>query len=91
MQCSTATSGPTLSSGCAPSAPSSSGQVCEPITSRQLGVLMAVGAAVAIGAGALRAGLLLLILTALPDVLDGAVAKASGHGVPAWRVLRLGR
>lgn len=43
-----------------------------------LGVLMAVAAAVAIGAGRLRLGLLLLILTALPDVLDGAVAKASG-------------
>lgn len=47
-----------------------------------LGVLMAVGASVAIGAGALRAGLLLLILTALPDVLDGAVAKASGTASP---------
>ena len=43
-----------------------------------LGVLMAAGAAVAIGNGALRAGLLLLVLTAIPDVLDGAVAKASG-------------
>ena len=47
-----------------------------------LGVLMALGASVAIGAGALRAGLLLLILTALPDVLDGAVAKASGTASP---------
>jgi len=43
-----------------------------------LGVLMAVAATVAIGAGRLRVGLVLLILTALPDVLDGAVAKASG-------------
>ncbi|MEJ7583023.1 MAG: CDP-alcohol phosphatidyltransferase family protein [Acidimicrobiales bacterium] len=43
-----------------------------------LGVVMAAGAAVAIGNGALRAGLLLLVLTAVPDVLDGAVAKASG-------------
>ena len=43
-----------------------------------LGILMAAGAAVAIGNGALRAGLLLLALTAIPDVLDGAVAKASG-------------
>lgn len=43
-----------------------------------LGVLMAVAAAFAIGNGALRLGLVLLILTALPDVLDGAVAKASG-------------
>ncbi|HVX16975.1 MAG TPA: CDP-alcohol phosphatidyltransferase family protein [Acidimicrobiales bacterium] len=43
-----------------------------------LGVAAAAGAAVSIGAGNLRLGLLLLILTALPDVLDGAVAKASG-------------
>jgi CDP-diacylglycerol--glycerol-3-phosphate 3-phosphatidyltransferase len=43
-----------------------------------VGVGMAVATAVAIGAGALRAGLVLLVLTALPDVLDGAVAKASG-------------
>ena len=43
-----------------------------------LGVVMAAGAAVAIGNGALRLGLLLLALTAIPDVLDGAVAKASG-------------
>jgi CDP-diacylglycerol--glycerol-3-phosphate 3-phosphatidyltransferase len=43
-----------------------------------LGVVIAAGAAVAIGAGALRGGLLLLVLSAVPDVLDGAVAKASG-------------
>lgn len=42
------------------------------------GVVMAAGAAVAIGAGALRVGMLLLVLTAVPDVLDGAVAKAAG-------------
>lgn len=42
------------------------------------GVLMSAAAAVAIANGALRGGLLLLALTALPDVLDGAVAKASG-------------
>jgi CDP-diacylglycerol--glycerol-3-phosphate 3-phosphatidyltransferase len=47
-----------------------------------LGVVMALGAAVAIGAGALRLGLVLLVLTALPDVLDGAVAKASGTASP---------
>jgi CDP-diacylglycerol---glycerol-3-phosphate 3-phosphatidyltransferase len=47
-----------------------------------LGVLMAVGASVAIANGALRAGLLLLVLTAVPDVLDGAVAKASGKASP---------
>ncbi len=42
------------------------------------GVLMSAAAAVAIANGALRGGLLLLCLTAVPDVLDGAVAKASG-------------
>ena len=47
-----------------------------------LGVGMALAAAVAIGNGALRLGLLLLVLTALPDVLDGAVAKASGTASP---------
>lgn len=47
-----------------------------------LGVLMALGASVAIANGALRAGLLLLILTAIPDLLDGAVAKASGTASP---------
>ncbi|MBA3303183.1 MAG: CDP-alcohol phosphatidyltransferase family protein [Actinomycetota bacterium] len=43
-----------------------------------LGIGMSFLAAVAIGNGALRAGVLLLALTAFPDVLDGAVAKASG-------------
>jgi CDP-diacylglycerol--glycerol-3-phosphate 3-phosphatidyltransferase len=47
-----------------------------------LGMVMAVGAAVAIANGALRAGFLLLALTAVPDVLDGAVAKASGTASP---------
>ncbi|MEA2705210.1 MAG: CDP-diacylglycerol---glycerol-3-phosphate 3-phosphatidyltransferase [Actinomycetota bacterium] len=46
------------------------------------GLVMAVGCAVAVGHGALRAGLLLLLLTALPDALDGAVAKASGTASP---------
>ncbi|MGK2947925.1 MAG: CDP-alcohol phosphatidyltransferase family protein [Acidimicrobiales bacterium] len=46
------------------------------------GVVLAAGAAIAIGNGALRAGLLLLMLCALPDLLDGAVAKASGTAGP---------
>ncbi|HUF33565.1 MAG TPA: CDP-alcohol phosphatidyltransferase family protein [Acidimicrobiales bacterium] len=46
------------------------------------GIVMAVAAAVAIGSGALRAGVLLLVLTAIPDALDGAVAKASGTASP---------
>ena len=47
-----------------------------------LGLVMAVGAAVAIANGSLRVGLLLVFLTAVPDVLDGAVAKASGTASP---------
>ncbi len=43
-----------------------------------VGIGMAFAAAVAIGAGRLRLGFLLLILTGIPDLLDGAVAKASG-------------
>lgn len=43
-----------------------------------VGILMATAAAVAIGAGHLRLGLLLLFLAGIPDLLDGAVAKASG-------------
>ncbi len=42
-----------------------------------LGIVVAVGAAFAIGRGALRGGLVLVILAALPDMLDGALAKAS--------------
>lgn len=42
-----------------------------------LGVLVSVAAAYAIGNGALRGGLILVIAAALPDMLDGALAKAS--------------
>jgi CDP-diacylglycerol--glycerol-3-phosphate 3-phosphatidyltransferase len=42
------------------------------------GVVLAAAAAVVIGWGGLRGGLLLVILAALPDLLDGAVAKAQG-------------
>lgn len=42
-----------------------------------LGLVIAVGAAFAIGLGALRGGLVLVILAALPDLFDGALAKAS--------------
>jgi len=47
-----------------------------------LGLLMAVAASIAIANGALRAGVVLLLLTALPDALDGAVAKAAGTAGP---------
>ncbi len=42
------------------------------------GIAMSAVAAVAIGLGHLHVGLLFLILTGIPDALDGAVAKASG-------------
>jgi CDP-diacylglycerol--glycerol-3-phosphate 3-phosphatidyltransferase len=47
-----------------------------------VGVLMSAAAALAIANGALRGALLLLILTGIPDMLDGAVAKASGTAGP---------
>jgi CDP-diacylglycerol--glycerol-3-phosphate 3-phosphatidyltransferase len=43
-----------------------------------LGLVLAIGAGAAIAAGALRGGLVLLVLAGLNDMLDGAVAKASG-------------
>ncbi len=46
------------------------------------GLVLAVGASLAIANGALRGGLLLLFLCAVPDLLDGAVAKASGTASP---------
>jgi CDP-diacylglycerol--glycerol-3-phosphate 3-phosphatidyltransferase len=46
------------------------------------GLLISAAAAAAVGAGWLIAGLALLIASALPDVLDGAVAKASGKASP---------
>jgi CDP-diacylglycerol--glycerol-3-phosphate 3-phosphatidyltransferase len=52
-----------------------------------IGVLVSVGAAFAVGAGALRVGLLLVILAAVPDMLDGALAKAQNSillGGVAW-------
>lgn len=42
------------------------------------GVVLAGAAAVAIATGHMRLGLMLVILAALPDLLDGALAKASG-------------
>jgi CDP-diacylglycerol--glycerol-3-phosphate 3-phosphatidyltransferase len=42
-----------------------------------VGLLIAVAAAIAIGAGHITTGLILVILAALPDLLDGALAKAS--------------
>lgn len=42
-----------------------------------LGLIVAIGAAFAIAMGELPLGLFLVILAALPDLLDGALAKAS--------------
>jgi CDP-diacylglycerol--glycerol-3-phosphate 3-phosphatidyltransferase len=42
-----------------------------------VGLLIGVGAALAIGSGRLWLGLILVVLAALPDLLDGALAKAS--------------
>lgn len=47
-----------------------------------LGVVVAVAAAVAIAAGQLHLGLALVILAALPDLFDGALAKASNTSSP---------
>jgi CDP-diacylglycerol---glycerol-3-phosphate 3-phosphatidyltransferase len=44
-----------------------------------VGLVVAAGAAVAIGSGRLRLGLVLVILAALPDLFDGALAKASNQ------------
>jgi CDP-diacylglycerol--glycerol-3-phosphate 3-phosphatidyltransferase len=44
-----------------------------------LGLLLAIPAALAIGSGRLLLGLVLVALAALPDLLDGAVAKATGR------------
>jgi CDP-diacylglycerol--glycerol-3-phosphate 3-phosphatidyltransferase len=46
------------------------------------GLVFAAATSIAIANGALRAALLLGVLCALPDVLDGAVAKASGTAGP---------
>lgn len=42
-----------------------------------IGLVLGAAAAVAVGGGWLRLGLVLVILAALPDLLDGALAKAS--------------
>ncbi len=47
-----------------------------------VGLLVGIGAAVAIGAGELKIGLVLVILAALPDLLDGALAKATEAASP---------
>jgi len=44
-----------------------------------LGMVLSVPAAVVIGSGHLFYGFLLLLLAAVPDLLDGALAKASGR------------
>lgn len=43
-----------------------------------IGITMSAVAAVVIGSGNLAIGLVLMVFTGLPDLLDGAIAKASG-------------
>ena len=43
-----------------------------------IGIIMSVVTAVVIGSGNLRWGLVAMLATGIPDLLDGAVAKASG-------------
>ncbi len=43
-----------------------------------LGILVAVAGAIVIGRGHMFAGFICLLLTGIPDALDGAVAKAAG-------------
>src|SRR3954447_4797924 len=55
------------------------------ITADQLtavGLVLAVACAVAVGSGHLLIGMFLLVAAAVPDLLDGAVAKASGMASP---------
>ena len=44
------------------------------------GLVLAVACAVAVGSGRLVLGVVLLVASALPDLLDGAVARARGGG-----------
>jgi CDP-diacylglycerol---glycerol-3-phosphate 3-phosphatidyltransferase len=44
-----------------------------------VGLVVGIGAGIAIGAGRLWIGAGLVVLAALPDLLDGALAKASGQ------------
>jgi CDP-diacylglycerol--glycerol-3-phosphate 3-phosphatidyltransferase len=47
-----------------------------------VGLVMSVACAVAIALGSLRVGLVLMVLAGLPDLVDGAVAKAAGTSSP---------
>ena len=47
-----------------------------------LGLVIALGAATAIALGSFKLAFLLVVLTGIPDLLDGAVAKASGTAGP---------
>lgn len=46
------------------------------------GLVMSIGTGVAIATGHLALGLLFIVLTGVPDLLDGAVAKAGGSAGP---------
>ena len=76
MRCSTASSGHRSTGRSSRSAISCARPGLTPDHLTILGLLVGVGAAIAIGSEHLRLGLLLVILAALPDLLDGALAKA---------------
>ena len=54
-----------------------------------LGMLVGVGAGVAIGSGRLWLGAALVVLAGLPDLLDGALREGHRYVEPAGRLLRL--
>jgi CDP-diacylglycerol---glycerol-3-phosphate 3-phosphatidyltransferase len=68
----------TVEHGVAPMGSSLGARRLKPDHLTALGLVMAVVCAVVIASGHLFVGLLLLILSAVPDLLDGAVAKATG-------------
>src|SRR4029077_19556094 len=68
----------TVEHGVAPLGSSLGARRLKPDHLTALGLAMAVADAVIIATGHLFIGLLLLIVSAVPDLLDGAVAKATG-------------
>ncbi len=68
----------TVEQGVAPLGSSLGARRLKPDHLTALGLAMAVADAVIIATGHLFIGLLLLIVSAVPDLLDGAVAKATG-------------
>jgi CDP-diacylglycerol--glycerol-3-phosphate 3-phosphatidyltransferase len=68
----------TVEQGVAPVGTSLGARRFKPDHLTALGVILGVGCAVVIATGHLFVGLVLLVLASVPDLLDGAVAKATG-------------